>query len=75
MTQRDVENVAKTQVCPECGGKNGLREILYGLPDGPPDPKVYRLGGCCISDDDPELTCVSCGWQGSAGEKRSGSDE
>ena len=75
MTPRDIESVTKTQDCPRCGGKNGLREILYGLPDGPPDPMVYRLGGCCLSDDDPELICVSCGWQGNAEEKRGSFDE
>jgi hypothetical protein len=75
MTTSDPEHEIKTQVCPGCGHKNGLRQILYGLPDGPPDPRVYRLGGCCISEDDPELTCVNCGWQGSTGEEGSRSDE
>jgi predicted RNA-binding Zn-ribbon protein involved in translation (DUF1610 family) len=71
MTSKGAERLAKTMACPNCGGKNDLREILYGLPEGQPDPRVYRLGGCCISENDPELICVSCGWQGNAGEKRS----
>jgi predicted RNA-binding Zn-ribbon protein involved in translation (DUF1610 family) len=75
MTSNVPERAVKSQFCPDCGQKNSLREIFYGLPDGPPDPTVYRLGGCCISEDDPELNCVHCGWQGSAGEKGSRSDE
>jgi len=75
MSLENAKNVAKTRVCPDCGGQSGLREILYGLPDGPPDPKLFRLGGCCISEDDPNLTCVSCGWEGSTRVKWSSLDE
>lgn len=43
---------------------NGLREILYGMPDGPVDVETYSIGGCCISDNDPTLECIECGWRG-----------
>lgn len=51
--------------CPDCSGQKGLRPIVYGLPDGPPDPALYLLGGCCVTDDDPDFMCVDCGWEGS----------
>ena len=50
--------------CPACKSKTGLREILYGLADGPVDEKKYAIGGCCISDNDPTVKCIECGWKG-----------
>lgn len=44
MTPSDPERAIKIQVCPGCDHKNGPGEILYGLPDGPPGPRVYALG-------------------------------
>lgn len=71
MRPRNVKTTLKSPLCPECGDQNGLRQILYGLPDGPPDPEMYRLGGCCVEEGDPEVACISCGWEGNTGEKRS----
>ena len=50
--------------CPTCNSPNGLREIIYGMPDGPVDEDRYAIGGCCVSDDDPTLKCIECGWKG-----------
>ena len=50
--------------CPLCKSKIGIREIFYGLPDGPVDEKKYAIGGCCISDNDPSAKCIDCGWEG-----------
>jgi hypothetical protein len=50
--------------CPTCNSANGLREILYGMPIGPVDEEKYSIGGCCISDNDPTLKCIECGWKG-----------
>ena len=50
--------------CPACKSITGLREIFYGLPDGPVDEKKYAIGGCCISDNDPIVKCIECGWEG-----------
>ena len=50
--------------CPSCSSKAGLREIFYGLPDGPVDQEKFSIGGCCISDDDPTVKCIECGWKG-----------
>ena len=50
--------------CPTCHSSSGLREIIYGMPDGPVDEEMYAIGGCCVSDNDPTLKCVDCGWKG-----------
>ena len=50
--------------CPNCGSNKDVREILYGLPEGPVDESKYEIGGCCISESDPSLRCISCGWEG-----------
>ena len=50
--------------CPTCNSSTGLREIIYGMPDGPVDEGRYAIGGCCVSDDDPTLKCIECGWKG-----------
>ena len=34
------------------------------MPDGPVDEGKYAIGGCCVSDDDPTLKCIECGWEG-----------
>ena len=54
--------------CPSCGGTD-IAMILWGLPDMDlklekkvKDKKIV-LGGCCVSNDDPELECNDCGWR------------
>jgi hypothetical protein len=49
--------------CPTCNSSSGLREIIYGIPDGPVDEGIYAIGGCCVSDNDQNLKCVDCGWK------------
>ena len=60
------------RTCPNCNGTN-VAEIMYGYPSSPTqnvyggirqDEKnkgKYRLGGCCISNDDPAFSCNDCG--------------
>ena len=50
--------------CPTCKSSSGLREIIYGMPDGPVDEERYAIGGCCVTNNDPTLKCVDCGWKG-----------
>ncbi len=50
--------------CPNCGSSSGFKEIIYGMPDGNVDEEHYTFGGCCVTDDDPTLKCVECGWKG-----------
>lgn len=52
--------------CPTCGSLDVV-PILYGLPgpemmDAAEKGKI-ELGGCCISDDDPQKQCKACGTQ------------
>jgi hypothetical protein len=50
--------------CPTCKSPKGIREVIYGLPEGPVDEAKYSLGGCCISENDAMLICIDCGWEG-----------
>ena len=59
-----IDGQDPTTSCPRCSSKTGLREIFYGLPDGPVDENKYAIGGCCISDNDPTIKCIECGWKG-----------
>ena len=51
-------------ICPSCKQKTGV-DIAYGYPR----PEVFDaagrgeivLGGCCITDDDPDRACTECG--------------
>ncbi|EEG76045.1 hypothetical protein [Dethiobacter alkaliphilus] len=50
--------------CPACGSAETV-EIVYGMPDAEAFEaeklgEVY-LGGCCVSDNDPERICKRCG--------------
>jgi hypothetical protein len=49
--------------CPTCT-KATLVPIQYGLP-GPEmrqdfEMGLIELGGCCVTDNDPELACLNC---------------
>lgn len=59
-----IDGQDSTTSCPQCSSQSGLREIFYGLPDGPVDEDRYAIGGCCVTDNDPTLKCVECGWKG-----------
>lgn len=50
--------------CPTCNSSNGLREIIYDMPDGAVDETKFAIGGCCMSDHDPTIKCIECGWEG-----------
>ena len=52
------------KLCPNCQTSNGLRQVIYGMPDGPMDESKYEVGGCCLSEKDPMSICVTCGWEG-----------
>ena len=53
----------KGSTCPSCT-KAKLVPIVYGLP-GPETRQDFEmglisLGGCCVTDNDPELECFRC---------------
>jgi hypothetical protein len=52
--------------CPQCGSLD-IVPIMYGLP-GPEAMEAAEqgkiaLGGCCVSDHDPQKQCKACGAQ------------
>jgi hypothetical protein len=57
---------SKPKNCPKCKSKK-IATILYGLPAFDEQLKKrlndgsLRLGGCCVTDDDPEWECSKCG--------------
>jgi len=53
----------KTVKCPKCGSNNIIK-IIYGMV-GPEMGEAensgeIRLGGCCITDDNPTHYCKDC---------------
>ena len=50
--------------CPSCGEVGGLKRILYGMPGQDFDHEKYIVGGCVISESDPEIGCTHCDWAG-----------
>jgi len=47
-------------ICPACNSPE-VKEIAYGFPDVENfDFDKYEVGGCCVSDSDPEYFCKSC---------------
>ena len=54
----------KPKICPKCGSGE-IVPIVYGYPleslmEEAKQGKV-ELGGCCVSDNDPDFKCKSCG--------------
>ena len=53
----------KTPHCPQCKSKNTV-PIVYGLIDDfgqDEDEGDYELGGCVVTDNDPNHSCKDCG--------------
>jgi len=57
----------KPQKCQICESKS-IAEILYGLPafseklSKELEKKRIVLGGCCVTEKDPEWHCNDCGY-------------
>ena len=52
------------QKCPSCN-TNNVVPIVYGMPGSDLEEQEQRgeiiLGGCIVTDNDPELYCKDCG--------------
>ena len=51
-----------TPHCPQCKSKNTV-PIVYGLIDDfgqDEDEGDYELGGCGVTDNDPDYSCKDC---------------
>ena len=50
--------------CPKCGSKKDVIPIVYGYPTAQTmkgaEKGKFKLGGCCISDVDPQWCCKRC---------------
>jgi rubrerythrin len=55
---------ADERICPRCGATVTLLPILYGYPSHETFEAYERgeiqLGGCVVTDDDPEFACPAC---------------
>lgn len=65
---RMLDVIRRPNRCPLCGGD--ICDILYGEPtatwyeDYLKDTGLRAvLGGCCITDNDPDYECAKCGQQ------------
>lgn len=56
--------IGKFTICPKCNEIGKVKEILYGMPSEDYNQEKYVLGGCCLSDGDPEIQCTNCDWTG-----------
>jgi hypothetical protein len=58
-----VNTKRKTRSCPECDSEN-VAGIVYGYPSEEMFDQSERgdivLGGCCVTEDDPEWRCKDC---------------
>lgn len=50
--------------CPSCSEMGGLKKIIFGMPSSDFDQGRFISGGCLVSEEDPEIGCVECGWEG-----------
>ncbi|MFC2165395.1 hypothetical protein ACFLT2_10430 [Acidobacteriota bacterium] len=59
-------NEVKSEDCPKCRSSN-IISILYGMPTSEAaeerDKGLLKLGGCVVSDDDPQWHCKDCGYE------------
>lgn len=54
-----------TTSCPQCSEIRGLKKIIFGMPSADFDHDRFIAGGCLVSEVNPEVGCVKCGWEGS----------
>jgi transposase-like protein len=47
-------------ICPACNSTE-VKEIAYGFPGSEFDFDKYEVGGCCVTDNDPDFKCMKCG--------------
>jgi len=47
-----------------CGASGSILEIVYGMPGSDFEFDKNIVGGCCVTDNDPDIGCKECGWEG-----------
>jgi predicted RNA-binding Zn-ribbon protein involved in translation (DUF1610 family) len=64
----NFQKITKPKECPKCGKKK-IAEYLYGMPaytesmQKDIDAGKIILGGCMVSDDNPQYKCQACGYE------------
>ena len=53
------------KACAECNMSDGIRIIIWGMPDSEPDPNKFYMGGCTSEGEWHKYKCIKCGWEGS----------
>ena len=64
LIEKSTVRIGKFTFCPKCNEMGKIKEILYGMPSEDYNQTKYILGGCCITDNDPEIQCTNCDWTG-----------
>ena len=64
LIEKSTVRIGKFTFCPKCNEMGKIKEILYGMPSEDYNQTKYVLGGCCITDNDPEIQCTNCDWTG-----------
>jgi len=53
--------------CPKCSSSKGVIRIVYGMPGFDLQQEELEgkiiLGGCCVTDDDPNWHCKECQYE------------
>lgn len=62
--EKSTISIGRFTFCPKCNEMGKIKEILYGMPSEDYNQEKFVLGGCCITDNDPEIQCTSCDWSG-----------
>ena len=53
----------KKLTCPQCKKENTV-PIIYGfIEDFGADEEDYEVGGCIVTDNDPDCSCRDCGYK------------
>jgi hypothetical protein len=64
LIEKSTVRIGKFTFCPKCNEMGKIKEILYGMPSEDYNQTKYVLGGCCITDNEPEIQCTNCDWTG-----------
>lgn len=60
----ELETWMTTAVCKRCNAIGTIRPIVYGFAtEDMASNENILLGGCCVTDNDPEYACTVCNWE------------
>lgn len=60
----DVKQWMTTAVCKRCKSVGTIRPIVYGFATAEmASNEEIMLGGCFVTDNDPDYACTACHWE------------